>query len=138
MRIILLLAVMGFIAVASFIVGQQAQPAALVRKSLLAADINPAKATSRLEVWQIDFAPLQQTGTHEHPIPVVGYLAQGEITFQIEGQPPKTLHAGDACLEPAHVKILHFDNASSTEQATYIAFYLMGDGDHDLIHMLNE
>jgi quercetin dioxygenase-like cupin family protein len=109
----------------------------LTRKPLLIAELGPPKTASRVEIKQLEFKPLQMTGLHTHPVPVVGYIAQGEITFQVEGQAVRTLHAGDACFEPANVEIRHFDNPSPTNPATYIAFYLMGESDHDLIHMLN-
>jgi len=47
----------------------------LVRKPLLTADIAPAKAASRVEIKQLDFKPLQTTGGHIHPVPVVGYIS---------------------------------------------------------------
>jgi len=46
------------------------------------------------------------------------------------------LHAGDACFEPANVKILHFDNPSASDGATYIAFYIMGESDREVLHMV--
>lgn len=48
----------------------------------------------------------------------------------------KTLKAGDAFFEPANTKILHFDNASAIEPMTFIAFYLLGKGEDELIRML--
>ena len=59
----------------------------------------------------IDFAPAQKTGAHIHPIPVVGYVVKGSITFEVEGQPARTLAAGAAFFEPANAKIVAFDNA---------------------------
>jgi len=32
--------------------------------------------------------------------------------------------------------MLHIDNASSTEPMTFIAFYLLDETEHDLIHTL--
>jgi len=108
----------------------------IVRKPLLDASLNPAKNTTRVEVKQIDFAPGQKTGLHDHPCPVVGYIAKGSVLFQIENQEAKTLQAGDAFFEPAHTRILHFDNASSIEPMTFIAFYLLEESDPGLIRML--
>ncbi|MGH7068087.1 MAG: hypothetical protein ACREEU_09935 [Acetobacteraceae bacterium] len=48
----------------------------------------------------------------------------------------ETLHEGDAFYEPAGTTILHFDNASERESLTFIAFYLLGSGEHELIRML--
>lgn len=37
---------------------------------------------------------------HRHPGPLFGYVTQGEILFELEGQPPRVLKAGDALFEP--------------------------------------
>jgi quercetin dioxygenase-like cupin family protein len=67
---------------------------------------------------------------------VVGYIAKGAAYFQQERRVAKTLTAGEAFFEPANAKILHFDNASSTEPMTFIAFYLLGPGEQGLIRIL--
>ena len=114
-----------------------AKPQAIFRKPLLTALLNPSKTTQRVEIKQIDFVPGQATGLHHHPCPVAGYIASGSVTFQVEGEPQKTLHAGDAFFEPPNKKMLHFDNASTTEPMTFVAFYLLDEKDRELIHMLD-
>ncbi|HWZ96739.1 MAG TPA: cupin domain-containing protein [Candidatus Dormibacteraeota bacterium] len=106
------------------------------RKPLLTAALEQLKSTQRVEIKQIDFAPSQQTGLHNHPCPVVGYIAKGTVLFQVEGEEPRTLNAGDAFFEPPNKTMLHFDNASNTEPMTFIAFYLLGEKETELIHML--
>jgi quercetin dioxygenase-like cupin family protein len=69
-------------------------------------------------------------------MPVVGYIAKGEFLFQVEGETARTLKAGDAFFEPANTNVSHFDNASASELGTFIAFYLMGAEDSELITML--
>jgi quercetin dioxygenase-like cupin family protein len=115
---------------------QKTQSDAIVRKPLLTAVLDPAKATSRVEVKEIEFKPRQATGLHLHPCPVTGYIAKGSATFQVEGPPAKTLMAGDAFFEPPNTRVLHFDNASSSQPMTFIAFYLLGEGEQELIRML--
>ena len=124
---------MGFFAMA-----QEAMPRGeqqIIRKDLLTALVGD-KSVGRVEIKQIDFAPDQKTGVHQHPCPVVGYVARGTILFQVEGQPPKSLPEGSAFFEPANTKIVHFDNASPRAPATFIAFYLLGNDDQKLIEML--
>ena len=106
----------------------------IVRKKILLASF-PRRKVSQVDIREIDFKPLQQTGYHLHPIPVTGYIVSGTVTFQVEGEPVKTLHAGDAFYEPANHPISHFDNASSTERLKFVAFYLTDD-DKALIQML--
>jgi quercetin dioxygenase-like cupin family protein len=108
----------------------------IVRKGLLSAPIAGGRKVSRVEIKQIDLQPGQETGLHRHPIPVVGYIARGAIRFQLEGGPLLVLPAGSAFFEPANTRVLHFDNASSEEAATFIAHYLLGEGDERLIEML--
>ena len=108
----------------------------IVRKPLLTGQFEKLIATDHVEVKQIDFAPSQQTGLHNHPCPVVGYIVKGTVLFQVEGEEPRTLHAGDAFFEPPNRTMLHFDNASDTDPMTFIAFYLLGKGETELIHML--
>jgi quercetin dioxygenase-like cupin family protein len=108
----------------------------VIRKPLLTALLNPEKLTQRIEIKQIDFAPGQATGLHDHPCPVVGYVVSGSVRFQIDGQPARTLKAGDAFFEPANTKVPHFGNASATEPMTFIAFYLLGANEDQLLRML--
>jgi quercetin dioxygenase-like cupin family protein len=110
---------------------------AINRKSLLNAQLESAKTTKRVEAKQIYFEPGQITGHHDHPCPVVGYILKGSVKFQIEGEPPKVLHTGDAFFEPPDKRVLHFDNASDTDPVTFVAFYLLDESDRDFIRMLS-
>ena len=108
----------------------------IFRKPLLSAMIEGGKFTDHVEIREIHFGPGQETGLHRHPCPVFGYIAKGSILFQIDGEAAKTLREGDAFFEPPHRRMLHFDNASQTEPATFIAFYLLDAGEDELIEML--
>jgi uncharacterized membrane protein/quercetin dioxygenase-like cupin family protein len=106
-----------------------------VRKALLIAKIEGSKLAERVEVKEIELLVSQEAGLHLHPCPVVGHVVEGEIAFQIEGQPEKILKAGDAFLEPANARILRFDNIGPVK-AKFVAFYLLGKDDHELIKMI--
>jgi len=106
------------------------------RKALLTAALGRGRSIERVEVKQIELAPGQATGLHEHPCAVVGYVANGTITFQIAGESARRLGQGDAFFEPDNTRIAHFDNASVTEPATFIAFYLLEAKNQELIEML--
>jgi quercetin dioxygenase-like cupin family protein len=109
---------------------------AIVREHLLAAALEGAPAIERVEVARIALAPLQETGRHRHPCTVVGCVVSGTIRFQVEGGEELTLRAGDAFHEPANAAMAHFDNASDSEGATFIAFYLLPPGEDRLIELL--
>jgi quercetin dioxygenase-like cupin family protein len=89
-------------------------------------------------VTRIELAPGQPAGLHRHPCPVVGCVLAGEIRFQVAGQPEEILRAGDAFHEPAGVEIPHFDNASRSEPAVFVACYLLPPGEDRVIEMLDE
>ena len=106
----------------------------IIRKQLMLSTF-PHRQVSKVDVRQINFHPLQQTGRHLHPIPVTGYIVSGTVLFQVEGEPAKILKAGDAFYEPANHVIVHFDNPSSSKPLEFIAFYLLDDHE-PLIKML--
>ena len=85
---------------------------------------------------RIRFAPRHPTGLHRHPISVAGVVTAGSFIFKREGEPEKVIKTGDSFFEPAGVTTERFDNASSTEPAELIAFYLTDSRDRALIEML--
>jgi quercetin dioxygenase-like cupin family protein len=85
---------------------------------------------------RIRFAPGQPTGIHRHPMSTVGLVTLGSFIFQIEEDPAITLRAGDCFFEPAHRTILHFDNASASEPAEIVCFYLTDVDEGPTIEML--
>ena len=110
-----------------------AQPK-IVRKELYKASIG-TQPISVVDVREIDFQRNQKTGLHRHPCPVVSYVVEGTIRFQIRGQKMQIIHAGQVCYEPAGAIIEHFDNASDHASAKFIPYYLL-NGQKELIEML--
>jgi len=86
----------------------------------------------RIEAHRIDLRPGQKAFRHVHPGGVVGYVVEGEITFEIDGRPATTLREGNAFYEPPGATINRFDNASNGATATFVAFYPL-DGNQALI-----
>jgi quercetin dioxygenase-like cupin family protein len=85
---------------------------------------------------RIRFAPRQPTGLHRHPISVAGVVTAGSFIFKREGEAEKIIKTGDSFFEPAGVTTERFDNASSTEPAELVAFFLTDSKDRALIEML--
>jgi quercetin dioxygenase-like cupin family protein len=108
----------------------------IYRKPLYTAVLEQAKRVGKVEIKEIVFQPSQKTGLHYHPCPVVGFIAEGTVSFQIDGGEERTLRAGDAFFEPPNVKILKFDNASDSKGMKFIAFYLLDVSEEQLIEML--
>jgi quercetin dioxygenase-like cupin family protein len=85
---------------------------------------------------RVRFAPGQPVGLHLHPISVVGVVGAGSFVYKKAGEPEKFLKTGDGFFEPAGVTIERFDNASSTEPAELIVFYLTDSKDRPVIELL--
>jgi quercetin dioxygenase-like cupin family protein len=103
----------------------------VVRKPLLAAAVQGKEVLDRVEIHEISLGPGQATGLHIHVSPVAGYIVEGSILFQLEGQPARRLQAGEAFFEPANARVAHFD--ATEGPARFVAFYLLGPGDRELI-----
>jgi quercetin dioxygenase-like cupin family protein len=106
----------------------------IVRKELYQANIG-TQPISIVDVRKIVFQPKQMTGLHRHPCPVISYVVEGTIKFQIRGEKMQVIHAGQVCYEPAGAIIEHFDNASDRATAKFIPYYLL-NGQKELIEML--
>jgi quercetin dioxygenase-like cupin family protein len=109
----------------------------LKREPLLKEALPSANPPVRLvQGARIRFAPGQPTGLHRHPMSTVGVVTRGSFTFQPEGEEARVLRTGDGFFEPAGRTMLQFDNASSTEPAEIVCFYLTDTEERPPIEML--
>jgi quercetin dioxygenase-like cupin family protein len=72
-----------------------------------------------------EIAPSVAIGRHTHPGPESGYLIEGSFELLIEGQPARTLKAGDSYVVPA--RVVH-DAKSGPSGAKVIATYVVEKG----------
>ena len=115
----------------------QAQPgAAAVKRTQITQQAIPPKTVATVTVTRLDFLPGQLTGRHQHPVPVIGYVLEGEFVVKVEGQAERHYTAGQSIYEPADTTIERFDNASTRQPAVLIATYLAGAGQTELIRLL--
>jgi quercetin dioxygenase-like cupin family protein len=56
------------------------------------------------------------TPPHRHSGPVFGYLLEGEMTFELEGEPERVICAGDAFWEPGG-DVIHYQAANRLARA---------------------
>ncbi len=89
------------------------------RKELFKANIE-AQTISTVDVREIVFKPGQHTGLHRHPCPVISYIVEGTILFQVKGQGLQTLHAGEICYEPANTIIERFDASDEGPRNSFL------------------
>jgi quercetin dioxygenase-like cupin family protein len=48
---------------------------------------------------ELTFKPGQQTGWHIHPVPLFGYILEGELTVDYGAKGKRTYRKGDALME---------------------------------------
>jgi quercetin dioxygenase-like cupin family protein len=72
-------------------------------------------------------APGGESGKHTQSGNEIVYILDGSVVFELEGNPPKTLKAGEAFTTSAG-QVHNVKNASSTEPAKALAFYTAKKG----------
>ena len=73
-----------------------------------------------------EFQPGATVPKHTHPGEEVGYVLEGEVTLEMEGQPAKTVKAGDAFFIPAGT--VHWAKNASKRNAAVLSTYLVEKG----------
>lgn len=80
---------------------------------------------------EVRYAPGEASTPHSHPCAVVGYVVEGSIRTQMQGEPEVTYKAGQSFYEAPNGIHLVSANASATEPAKLLA-YLVCDRDTPL------
>ena len=76
----------------------------------------------------VDFAPGEVSQPHRHNADLFVYVLEGSVITQVEGDSPLTVHAGEVFYEsPTDVHIVS-RNASETEPAKLLVFYVKAQG----------
>jgi quercetin dioxygenase-like cupin family protein len=70
---------------------------------------------------RIDFAPGVALGWHRHPIEEIVYVVEGSLQYELEGQPPVTLNAGEVLFIPAGTIHAAKNTGSGTTQMPRIS-----------------
>jgi len=73
-----------------------------------------------------EFAPGVAAGKHTHPGEELGYVLEGSILLEIDGQPPRTVNAGEAFFVPAGV--VHDGKNAGSGVAKVLATYIVEKG----------
>ena len=71
---------------------------------------------------RIDIAPGVIAPKHKHPGAEIIYVLEGSLQYQLEGQPPVTLKAGDVLFVPAETvhSARNVGRTNAAELATYV------------------
>lgn len=76
----------------------------------------------------VDFAPDEVSQPHRHNADLFVYVLEGSVVTQVEGDAPKTVNAGEVFYEaPTDVHIVS-RNASATQSAKLLVFYVKVKG----------
>jgi quercetin dioxygenase-like cupin family protein len=75
---------------------------------------------------RIDIAPGAVAPWHRHPGEEVIYIIEGTLEYQLEGQPPVTLKAGEVLFVPANVA--HMARNRTAENGAELATYIVEKG----------
>lgn len=99
--------------------------AGLHRTDLLRKDLHvPGQEVIQVRV---DFDAGVASPNHSHPGVEVAYVIDGTFEYQLEGQPPVTLKAGDSLYIPAGVA--HIAKNVGTSKASELATYIVKKGE---------
>lgn len=97
-----------------------ARPQVLVREIIQGM---PKGERQEVRVLTANIQPGDKTPFHTHRFPVSVYVLEGAFTLEMEGRAPITVRAGEAMVEPPHVKMTGY-NRSSTEPLRVLIFYV--------------
>ena len=75
---------------------------------------------------RVGFAPGVVAPRHSHPGEEIVYVLEGTIEYEVDGQPPVTLKAGDVLFIPAGV--IHGAKNVGTDDAAELATYIVEKG----------
>ena len=71
---------------------------------------------------RVDIGPEAPFVKHKHPGEEINYVLEGSLEYQVEGEPPTTLNAGDVLFVPAETihAVRNVGSGNAAELATYI------------------
>jgi quercetin dioxygenase-like cupin family protein len=115
------------VGIAVGMVGNQllsAQQAPLTRTILQQKDLEGV-AGKEVIMYRVETIPGGVAGRHYHPGPELAYVLEGSLIFELDGQPPVTLKAG----ESVHVPAKHIHNAKngSTTEPVKVIVFMVGE-----------
>jgi quercetin dioxygenase-like cupin family protein len=105
---------------------QRAQPRTKARATIAFAHALPKLNGDLLKATlvEVNYGPGESSTPHSHPCAVIGYVVQGSIRTQVKGQPEAIFNIGDSFYEAPNGVHLVSANASQTEPASFIAFFV--------------
>jgi quercetin dioxygenase-like cupin family protein len=75
-------------------------------------------------VVEVHYGPGESSPPHSHPCAVIGYVVEGALRTQVKGEPEAMYKAGEGFYEAPNGVHVVSANASQTEAATFIAYFV--------------
>jgi quercetin dioxygenase-like cupin family protein len=73
---------------------------------------------------EVTYPPGGSSAPRSHPCPVIGYVLKGAVRMQVKGGPLSIYKAGETFYEAPNGIHMVSANASATEPATFLAYFL--------------
>ena len=103
-----------------------AQDAPITRREILKTELQGLQGMDGI-MYVTDIAPGAAAPRHSHPGYEFNYVLKGALTFEIDGEKPKTISAGQATFTPrGHIHKV--TNASSSEPAQIVVVLIHEEG----------
>jgi quercetin dioxygenase-like cupin family protein len=91
----------------------------------------PSGAPAQLTALEITLQPGQQTGWHTHPVPIFGYILDGELTVDYGPKGQRVYHKGDGFAEATNEA--HNGRNLTDKPVTILAVFAGMDGVKDSV-----
>jgi quercetin dioxygenase-like cupin family protein len=96
-----------------------------IKRTILLRTDEPGSTSHEVVMGVAEIAPGAMAGRHRHPGIEIGYILDGSVTLEHEGEPARTLKAGDAFKnEPG----LHNAKNTGKTPVRILAAYLVEKG----------
>jgi quercetin dioxygenase-like cupin family protein len=75
-------------------------------------------------IVEVKYGPGESSTPHSHPCPVIGYVTEGALRFQVKGEPEAIYKAGESFYEAANGVHQVSANASDKQPAKLLAYFV--------------
>ena len=94
----------------------------------------PSRDGLSVQAVRVDYLPGGFSASHRHPAGAYVYVMDGSVMFGLGGGEPVLLKAGDSFYEPPGAVHAVSRNASRDLPASFIAFFVLGEGEDPTVH----
>jgi quercetin dioxygenase-like cupin family protein len=96
-------------------------------KSVFQTDVGNV-TDQEILVLEVNYPPGNDSPVHRHNAHTIVYVLEGSVVMQVEGSEPQTLGPGEVFYETPEDVHTVSRNASDTEAAKILVFFLKGQG----------